>query len=228
MHPINYKFQFADGSVESVSVSNTNDMAPGEYPKWTELGFHQCPNCPLSSDTRPHCPMAVQFMKLVPIIDKRLSYDLVTVQVDMQERSITKTTSLQRAIGSLMGLLSASSECPRVSFLKPMGYFHLPFSNEEESIYRVASMYLLTQYFLVRENKIPDWKLETLKTNYKELQIVNMAMAERLRTINPGDGVVNALIILDLLAKALPYSIDEALDELLPIFENNLSDVNEL
>lgn len=32
------------------------------------------------------------------------------------------------------------------------------------------------------------------------------------------DGAINALIVLDLLAKALPYSIDEQLDDIKAIF----------
>lgn len=215
-----YHFQFADGYNVSLPTAPTPIQAD-DLPAWTALDFHQCANCPLSPANTPHCPMAVRFVQLMSIVDKRQSYDPVTVNVEMQERNVTKVTTVQRAVGSLMGLLSATSDCPHVNFLKPMSHFHLPFSTEEESIYRVASMFLLGQYFLRQQNKTADWNLEILKVHYQELQIVNAAMAGRLRAISPSDGALNALVLLDLLAKALPYSIDEALDELRPIFEKS-------
>lgn len=220
MQVLTYHFQFADGSRQSFPIRPVaEDAESAELPAWTALGFHQCPNCPLSTADTPHCPMAANFVKLITAFDKLSSYDTVTVQVESAERNVTKTTTVQRAIGSLMGLLAAGSDCPRVDFLKPMAHFHLPFSTEEETIYRVTSMYLLTQYFRHRQHQTPDWDLVALKAHYRELHHVNMAMTERLRAISKQDGAVNALVLLDLLAKALPYSIDEALEELRAVFE---------
>ena len=223
MQTLMYHFEFSDGSTTAFSSQPaTAEASPTELPAWTELGFHQCANCPLSITTTSHCPMAVQLVKLVSVFSKRQSYDTVTVRVESNERTVTKATTVQRATGSLMGLLSASSDCPRVDFLKPMVHFHLPFSSEEETIYRVTSMYLLAQYFIHRQNKTPDWELKNLKNYYLELQGVNAAMAKRLRAISEKDGTVNALVLLDLLAKTLPFSIDEALEELQPVFEKYL------
>lgn len=220
MRPLVYFFEFPDGTTDSLSIQAKAEEAPlASLPPWTGLGFHQCPNCPLSPDTTPHCPMAAQLVKLVSIFDKRHSYDAITVHVESDERQVTKSTTVQRAVGSVMGLLAATSDCPHVAFLKPMAHFHLPFSTEEETLYRVASMYLLAQYFLRQKNQAPDWDLAVLKDHYQALQQVNGAMAMRLRAISDGDGAVNAVILLDLLAKALPYSISETLEEMRPIFE---------
>ena len=57
-----------------------------------------------------------------------------------------------------------------------------------------------------------------LKAHYAELQRVNAAMAQRLRASQQEDGAVNAVTLLDLLAKALPYSINEALADIAPVF----------
>ena len=214
-----YRFRFADGSEASFQTPIADDADAVELPAWTALGFHQCPNCPLSTASVSRCPMAVQLVDLVQVFGKRLSYDPVDVEVESEERTIIKTTTVQHAVRSLMGSRAAGSDCPRGDFLKPMLHFHLPFSNEEEMIYRVTSMYLLAQYFLRRQNKTPDWDLEKLKANYIELQKVNMAMAGRLRAISEEDGVVNGLVLLDLLARTLPFSIDAALEELAPVFE---------
>lgn len=219
MQELTYRFQFDDGSTASFAVKPGPSSDVTGLPEWTELGFHQCPNCPLSATATSHCPMAVAFVPLVEAFGKRLSYDMVTVQVESKERTVSKSTSLQQAAGSLMGLLAATSVCPRTDFLKPMAHFHLPFSSEQETIYRVASMYLLAQYFERSHGHEPDWSLKILRANYEELQQVNAAMAERLRIVSERDGTLNALILLDLLAKVLPYSIDDMLEDVRPVFE---------
>jgi len=220
-----YRFRFPDGRTESLPVG---PAAPGEVPadlpEWTKLGFHQCPNCPLSKLDTAHCPMAVRLVPLVELFDKVRSYDDVTAQVDSQERTVTRRTSVQRVLRSLMGLLAASSDCPRVAFLRPMAHFHLPFSSKEETIYRVVSTYLLAQYFLRQQGKAADPGLEGLKAHYRELQQVNAKMARRLGAIRAqgSDGTVNALALLDLFAQSLPDSIDAELAELQPAFDELL------
>ncbi len=219
MHDLVYRFQFGDGSIKSFPIKPETDASKADLPAWTELGFHQCPNCPLASDTTPHCPMAVNLLPLIAAFGDRQSYDPVTAQAESAERTVTKATTVQKAIGSLMGLLTVTSDCPHVGFLKPMAHFHLPFSTEEETIYRVASMYLLAQYFARQREQQPDWDLKQLKAHYEELQRVNHAMAGRLRAVSEKDGALNALTLLDLFAKALPYSIDDSLEDVRAIFE---------
>jgi hypothetical protein len=219
MQQVVYHFRFADGGTESLGVPGVAPD-PASLPGWTRLQQHQCPNCPLSAASHQHCPLAVQLVPLVTLCAQLPSYEQVTVQVSTPQRQIGKVTTVQRAIGSLMGLLSAHSACPHVAFLKPMAYFHLPFSTEEETIYRVASMYLLAQYFRQRQGETPDWQLTRLKAHYEQLQEVNAAFAQRLREPGNEDGAVNALILLDLLAKALPYSIDDALEDVRAVFSD--------
>ncbi len=163
--------------------------------------------------------MAVNFVPLVELFGRLRSYEDVTAQVESEERIVIKRTTVQRALRSLMGLLAASSACPHVDFLKPMAHFHLPFSSEEETIYRVASSYLLAQYFRRQQGKDADWRLDGLKAHYQALQQVNAAMARRMRSIEIDDSAVNALVLLDLFAQTLPFSIESALEELQPAFE---------
>lgn len=219
-----YRFEFPDGRSEAVQIGPAAD-APARLPPWTELAFHQCANCPLSAAETTHCPMAVRLVPLVDLFDKVRSYDDVTAQVESDERTVTKRTSVQRVLRSLMGLLSAGSECPRIEFLKPMAHYHLPFSSREETVYRVVSTYLLAQYFLRQQGKAADAGLEGLKANYRELQRVNAGMAERLGAIRAegGDSSVNALVLLDLFAQSLPDSIDTELEELQPAFQELLN-----
>ncbi len=213
-----YRFQFSDGTSASIALS-TPTPRDTELPAWTQLTDHQCPNCPLKPETTPHCPMAVRLVPLMHVTSKRYSYDTVDVDIETTQRHYSKTTSIQNAMGSLMGLLSASSDCPHVAFLRGMAMFHLPFSNEKETLYRVASTYLLAQYLLQQKGVTPDWELKNLRAHYDELQTVNIAMAARLRAASEKDGAINALVLLDSLAKTLQFSIDDALEAIQPVFE---------
>jgi hypothetical protein len=217
-----YRFSFPDGRTESLDAGT--GVAPSELPSWTELDFHQCANCPLSPQDIPRCPMAVRLVPLVALFEKVLSYDDVTAQVETEERIVTKRTSVQKVLRSLMGLLSASSDCPHIEFLKPMAHYHLPFSSREETVYRVVSTYLLAQHFRRQQGQTPDTGLEGLKAHYRALQQVNQGMAARLGAIRDerGDSSVNALVLLDLFAQSLPDSIDADLEELMPAFQKFL------
>lgn len=227
MSNVVYHFKFADGRNLSLGVDDAPSCSEADLPNWTRMEVHQCENCPLSSTSHPRCPMAVRLVRFVDLMGTLHSYEEATVRVDTQERSVEKETTVQRAAGALMGLLSASSDCPRVGFLRPMAHFHLPFANEDETVYRTASTYLLAQYFLAQNGGEPDWTFEGLKSNYNELRKVNAAMAKRLRDAAQLDGVLNALVLLDLLAQALPYSIDERLGQLASIFGSTRLDLTD-
>jgi hypothetical protein len=123
-----------------------------------------------------------------------------------------------------MGLVIATSGCPYTVYLKPMARFHLPLAGEEETIYRAASMYLLAQYFRRGAGMPEDGSLAGLKQIYRDLQVVNTAMAERLRAVAEQDSAVNALVLLDLFAKTVPYSIEDFLADVRYLFEPYLSD----
>lgn len=192
------------------------DPAP---PDWTALENHRCPNCPLDPETNSRCPAALALVPLVAEFDSLLSHDHVRLEVETAERIISRETTIQRAVSSLMGLLMAASGCPRTTFFRPMARFHLPLASEEETIYRAAATYLLTQYFQRhRPGFSPDFALEGLNEIYRHIQQVNRAMAQRLRGASRSDSSVNAIILLDMYAKAMPYAIKQALDELAAFF----------
>lgn len=217
---VHYRFQFSDGAVHHFNLELDEETLeqvanePQPLPEWTALHFHQCPNCPLDPGTTPHCPVAVDLVRLVSDMGGYLSSDEITVEVTTPERTVVKYTTLQRAVSSLIGFIVATSGCPHTLFFKPMARFHLPLASEEETIYRAASMYLLAQYFLHQGGRPADWKLERLAGLYKNLQVVNGAMARRLRDASDKDAAVNAIVLLDLFAKALPCTIDESLEEI--------------
>jgi hypothetical protein len=187
-------------------------------PPWTKLDFHQCPNCPLTPVTHPHCPLAAQLVDIVRRFEGLVSYSEIQVDVMTAERFITQETTVQRGMSSLMGLVMATSGCPHMAFFKPMARFHLPFASAEETVYRATSMYLLAQYFLHKEGHPADLDLTGLREIYKNIEIVNVAVAKRLRTATEADSAINAIILLDIYTKAIPVVIEESLEEIRYLF----------
>lgn len=187
-------------------------------PDWVRLEFNQCENCPLDTALTPHCPAAMNMVELVRRFARLLSYDEINVIVNTDERQVSKDTTIQRGVCSLMGLLMATSGCPMMAFFKPMARFHLPFASTEETIWRATSSYLLAQYYLWQEGKDADIRFEGLSRIYNEIQTVNISFAKRLRAACEHDSMVNAIILLDMFAQSMPTAIDESLDEIRHMF----------
>jgi hypothetical protein len=221
---ISYRLSFEDGSQREIDLRFDSrtleriDIEADDPPAWTALTFEQCRNCPLAADDHPHCPAALSVMKLVSGCAGMFSYTDVHVTVTTPERITSGNTTLQRAISSLLGLSMSTSGCPHTVFFKPMARFHLPLAGEEETIYRATSMYMLAQYFLIKDGREPDTDLSGLVDIYQAMQVVNTAMAKRLRAASDKDAAVNAIVNLDLFAKAMPYSVEESLEEIRYLF----------
>ena len=221
---IRYCFILPDGSEEVFNlqldaqsldlVGNTLEALPA----WTILRFHQCPNCPFTADTHPHCPLAVNLANVVNHFDRLLSYKEIHVDVMTEERSVSRDTTVQEGISSLMGVVIATSGCPHTAFFKPMARFHLPFASEEETMYRAASMYLLAQYFMKKEGRDADLELKGLTEIYQNMHTVNTAIADRLRGASETDSAVNALVLLDMYALTLQHVIKGSLEEIRYLF----------
>ncbi len=221
---INYTFELPDGTRQPFSLAldaqtmDPVDALPAALPEWTHLPFHQCAHCPLSADQSPHCPLAARLAPLVERFELVLSYEETLVTVTTPERTTSKRTTAQQGISALMGLVSATSGCPHTAFLKPMARFHLPFASADETAFRAAAMYMLSQYFALRENRAVDMHLQGLQEHYKALQALNRHLAERIRAATRQDAPVNALIVLDQFAKEVNYEIEDQLENIRSLF----------
>ena len=191
-------------------------------PFWAQLDFHRCPHCPLLSAEVPNCPAAARLADLLAWSSALVSHESLHLTVVTPERTTVADTTAQRAVSSLMGLIMATSGCPYSAFLRPMARFHLPLSSEAETIYRAASMYLLAQYFVERQGRPADMTLKALQGHYENLHRVNLALCNRMRAAVTQDSSINAVIVLDCFAKALPATIEDALCELEPLFHSYL------
>ncbi len=222
-----YSYQFNFPNIKSIELnleidSKTLTLQANEesVPFWAALDFKQCPNCPLSIDKHPSCPIAKNFIPLLKVADSLVSYDAVNVLVTMPERTISADTTMQRAISSILGLIMATSPCPHTEYLKPMARFHLPLANEDETVYRTTSMYLLAQYFRSKEGMEFERGFNGLADIYNNLEIINRALANRLRAAIKEDATVNAIILLHSLSQAVTWSIEDQLEELQYLFKS--------
>ncbi len=225
---IEYRLSCPDRSERVFNVRLDSDtlaqcaLESSSLPSWTTLQFHQCPNCPLEAVDHPRCPVAVNLVPLVHGIGDLQSHEPVQLHVREPRRTISGNTTAQRAVSSLLGLIMATSACPRTMHFRPMARFHLPLASMEETVYRATSMYLLAQYFACRDGKHPDLDLSGLADIYANLEIVNRAMTERLRGASEEDAAVNAVVILDVLAKTLPNAILDNLVGIRHLFSSYL------
>jgi hypothetical protein len=230
---IHYRFCLPDNSEEVFDVeldSRSLDLRtplPHHFPAWTKLEFQKCSNCPLKPESRPHCPLAASLVGIVQRFNRLLSYDKISLDVITKERRISAETSAQRAIGSLMGLVIATCGCPHMGYLKPMARFHIPLADREETVYRAVSMYLLAQYFLQEEGQRGEFELDGLKEIYKNVEIVNSAIIDRIRSAAETDSTSNALIVLDVYAKTVDLMIEKPLERIRKFFDSYFRSVDE-
>lgn len=235
---ITYRFKLPDASTaefpvvidtETLEVVRASDAT---YPDWTNLEFHKCGHWPLSAETLPVCPLSASIANVVERFEDIISYEEVEIEVEAEGRKITKTSTAQQGLSALLGLVMATSGCPHTAYFKPMARFHLPFANEEETVYRAVSMYLLSQYFTNEEGAEVDFALEGLQQIHKNIQELNRSMAQRIRAAITHDAAVNAIVVLDFFAQTMPFAIEDNLEQLRPMFgayekPNDLSDLIE-
>jgi len=224
-----YKF-FINGRKEKKVTINLNaltlDYIPSENqnsrPPWTKLYHYQCENCPLDKENNEYCPIAYNFVDLVDFFTSLDSFNKTKVQITSPERTYSLKTTVQRGLGSLLGIYMVTCGCPRMEVLKPMVRFHLPFATLEETVFRSVSTYLLGQYFSMKHGRSADFSLEKLKSFYLEIQQVNIGIVKRLRSVVTKDAFANAIISLDAFAKQLPWSIEDNLDNLKYLYSGYL------
>ncbi len=212
-----YTFTFEDDSKETFDVNLNPDTLDLQaephdpYPTWTDLQYHQCPNCPLDPTTHPQCPIAANMAELSSFFSNVVSYNETDVEIVTEDRSYFKHTSIQQALASLMGIYMVTSGCPIMDKLRPMARSHLPFATLEETSYRVISMYLTAQFILYRKGHTPDWDLNHLTDLYNDIRIINQNYFKRLQAFANKDANTNALIILNTFADYISLTIDDSM-----------------
>lgn len=217
---ITYRYRFEDGrEVEFPIVLLKSNLliqnsTPCDPPFWAELQFNRCDVCTLDQVTHSYCPVALNLSPVVEAFRDFFAYEAVDVLVTTQERNYSKSATIQEGLSALLGLIMVTSSCPVMERLKPMVRFHLPFAALEESTYRMLSMYLMAQLYRKRRGLHADWDLAGLDAVYVDIGNVNEFFAKRLLAAAKKDANVNAMVNLDCLAKMVPFTVEELLEEM--------------
>ena len=228
---ITYRFTFPGTSDNKISYRmglDENDYTYHCYEKesleinqWAALDFHQCKNCTLDINIYPLCPIAKNLNNVVNFFKDTASTKKAVVIITTKDRTYAKKCSVQDGLFPIFGLIMASSGCPHMAFLKPLARFHLPFSSVEETLFRVSSMYLLKEYLKKKKYQHNDnISIDGLLTLYREVEIVNQGILQRINSLAEIDANKNALIILNSFAQIIGIRLStnlEALNNLLGI-----------
>jgi hypothetical protein len=219
-----YAYRFESGSTIKFDLfldNKTLALVPEkrqDLPEWTLLGYCQCAICPLDAVAHPRCPVAANFSGIVEKFKNFTSHDRVSVAVIVDERTYSKSTTVQMGVSPLLGIIMTTSGCPILEQLKPMVRFHLPFASIEETIFRMVSMHLVAQYLRKQAGKTAEWNLDGLTRIYAQVGEVNRDFAERMAGASKNDVNVNALVNLDAFAKMVPLAADKMLKRITPYF----------
>lgn len=198
------------GLITQVSPAPLDDLIPV-----TALTHCQCTHCPLSEDEHPQCPLAATICPALVQFGQLTSYEETRVLVIGEERSYLKRTTLQQGLRSLLGLLMGGSGCPYMLYFRPLARFHLPFSSDDETVFRSLGNFLIAQHLTHRRQNTPaPDKTQTLERIYGNVHDVNLGMSQRLHSMASSDSINNALILLDLFTGLMDTYLEEETDTL--------------
>lgn len=218
-----YQLEFPDGAVQRIPIFTTpeqreilvdDDFVP---PDWARLDYHQCSHCTLDPATHAWCPIARNIAFLFPDTLAGQSFDQLTLRVTVPAREYANQTTLQRALGSLFGLICSLSPCPHTQPLRPMGIFHLPLATESETLIRACAFFLLRRYLEHLDDPSIDINLGTMEETYRNLKLLNKGLAGRLRG-DSSDAAANAIVLLDIFARDVDFELGDQLEALRPFF----------
>lgn len=217
MSDITYLFECGESESYSYSVTLGQpalppaDSTPAE---WTKLEFHQCDGCQWKNSDR--CPVALSLQEPVNLLNKLNSFEQIKVTVTAPDRTYSKDCSVQEGLGALFGLVMAQSGCPAFKYFQGLAWFHLPFANCDETLFRVTSSYLLQEFLREGASKSKAEIITDIKAIYDMVGKVNRFIVKRLREgVAPTcDSPYNAIILLDSMGSMVAFSVENALDDL--------------
>jgi len=212
-------FDVTHGEEAPSSVGIENDPPP-----WALLDHCRCSHCSLPPGKGKTCPAVMSILPVTRTFGERVSFEEVTVCVEMDGKETSSRTSLQEAVRSLIGLMMALSSCPAMMMLRPMAYFHLPLGNPKDTSFRVLGMYLLGQYIRKQQGLSPDWDLKGLTGIFERIHDTNERIAERLQSAATKDATVNSLVILDIFVHSVGRDLNADLKRWEKLFSVYLDD----
>lgn len=225
---ITYEFKLSGGIEKKIELAlNKETLAlirekTDTPPDWARLEFQQCSNCPLNTTLTTYCPIAANLSGMVHEFEDLTGPDRATVSVQVKERLYAKNCSLQEGLSPLLGIIMTTSGCPVMEPLKPMVRYHLPFASLDETVFRMISMYLMSQFIRSRSGKKPEWTLDGLNTIYGEVKKLNKDFGNRMRAAAKSDANIHALVKLNVFAVMFGLEAEKTLQEITASFSSYL------
>lgn len=219
-----YQLTYNDGAIDCINIvldESSGDVAVSadfSPPAWAQLDHHQCQHCTLQTTEHRYCPIARNLAFLFSSPLRNPSHEPLTLTVTTPVRSYSAETTLQRALGSLFGLVGSLSPCPHTRPLKPMGTFHLPLATETETLVRATAYSLLKQYLRHQRDDTVPVNLDEMTRVYSNLKTLNRFFVRRLQTQQASDAAANAIILLDVLARDVDFELESQLETLQRLF----------
>ena len=210
-----FEFHFKSDTLASIG------WVDSKPPEWTALEFHKCSNCPLKPEQSPYCPAALNISRVVSECRDLDPLEPIRLKVKTHDRILVTATSVQSAVGSLTGLVMAASDCPHTSFFKPLAKFHVPLGGEEESIFRALSVYLVGQFFRHQQGEAATFDLDGLLEVYRRLEVVNSALAGRVKAAGDVDAGVQSFKEWDVFSGMFALRISGVLEKIKPLFQSH-------
>lgn len=220
---ISYEFTLGPGSIwrYDLEFDDHNRLIPpalaGPPRPWTNLEFAQCPHCPLHPADSPQCPVARNIDHIVEDSKETVSYTQAVVRVITPDRTYSKDCATQEGLRSLFGLIMACSGCPHLDWLRPLARFHLPFADQDETLFRVLSLQFVESFLGNSTLNLVEC-VAIINSRYGEVEKVNHAFIQRIRSYCRADADKNALAALDLFAQFFALHRDDDFDELRKTF----------
>lgn len=220
-----YEFNFPGGSKKTFTM----DFDPVSHellsklnfrviPGWTSLEYRKCPECPLDSEVFSYCPVAYNISGVMTSFGSLVSTEKCFVRCITYQRSYSRMTDVMTGLSSILSLIVFSSPCPYLEGMRPLARFHLPFFTPEESLVRVVSFHLLSQYFVHKKGGVPDHGLKKLNESFISLKMIQEGMMARTRGMFIGDACVNALHSFHVMIQFIGYELESVLECLEPFF----------
>jgi len=103
--------------------------------------------------------------------------------------------------------------------MRGLAYFHLPFASLDETVFRLASSYLLQRYYRSkRDGTLLDDNFEDLKAYFREVQTVNYHFLDRIREGCKEDSNLNVLATLFTISSMISLALERHLKEIEHLF----------
>jgi hypothetical protein len=230
INKVEYKLNFSDGSKKLLELHLRSDnlapvgWVPSHPPEWAELESHKCSNCPLKSHTHAYCPAALNLVNLIEECNDMDLLDTVKLVVTTADRAVVVSATVQKALGSFIGLLMATSDCPHAAFFRPVARFHLPLATEAETIYRAVTAFAMAQFVRRQAGEEGAVDLDGLFQIYKNLETVNTGLSARLKAAGKDGAIAKSLMEWDVFSGMFPMRAEEVMEKMRPLFSAYLSD----